>query len=294
MVLKVKLNGKDVSQSVREAVWQGSLESAARSFDFTMAGGTCRAGAQVSVWADGKSIFTGIATLVERDAYATAVCAADYGMYLVRNETYKEYKGTPRGIALQIAAEFGLLKGELASKPGTCVVTSTGNMSAYAVLKEAYGVYGSRPKYKIGVTGKKLCVEPVTAEPVALLEAQLSSARTRSSLMDMVNTVAIVERGKGIRLGTVSNSADRRTYGTFRKNYRTEDGKNPYLEAKKLLERLDEGGSLEAVGNIRCVSGKCISVKEKGCGMSGKYIISKDRHVFLGGSYKMELECYEG
>lgn len=293
MILQVRLNGKDVSGRIEKAVWKGSIESAARSFEMRMAGGSCKAGDSISVKADGKTIFTGIVTLAERDFYTTFAAAADYGIYLVRNETYKEYKGTPRGVACQIAAEFGLDRGNLARKAGTCVVTSTGNMNAFAVLKEAYGVYGNRPKYKIGVEGRRIFAEAVTGTPVATLEAGLETAAARSSMLDMVNTVAIVDRSNGARLGTTANGADRRKYGTFRKNYRTEKGKNPYLEAKKLLTGTDGGGRLKAVGDVRCVSGKCVAVKEKGCGMRGKYIISKDRHVFAGGSYTMELECYE-
>lgn len=90
-------------------------------------------------------------------------------------------------------------------------------------------------------------------------------------------------------VGKVTNADWVKLYGTFQKIYRKEDGVNPVDVAKNMLQGLERRGTVEAIGNIRCVTGYSIAIKDEYTGLVGIFQIDGDTHTWKGGQYTMTL-----
>ena len=290
--MKLVIGDSDMTQFVSQLVWSGSTEAAARSLEAVLAGAYAGAGSLARLYDGKEELFRGIVTYAERGDKTVTIIMQDYGVYLVKNELYREYAGRPSAIARMIAKQFGIAAGDIAEKPGVVTVAATGDKSAFAVIREAYGAYGTNPQYMVGVDKRSLFVKKTGGSPVAELSGTIKEGRRTDSIEDMVDLVTILKRG-GAKKGSVQDAADRKAYGTFGRNYHIEKGTNAFSAAKELLAGRAKGGSVKAVGNTACTSGRAVTVTDKNCGLSGTYTISADRHTFKKGAHEMELMLIE-
>ena len=290
---RVLIGDADVTEFVESVTWSGDLQQASRTLNVKLVR-ECRpdVGDSASFYYQGKRLFTGTVTYVDMDAWNNSVECSDRGIYLANNYTFKEYKGTPQSIAKKVCAEFGVSTGSLAQKSSTTKVTSTGNLSAFKVIEEAYeGKRKGAKQYLYLFWDGKLTIEPAGSETVADLDIEILTARRSRSIKGMVNKVVILN--DKIKLsGYVENAADRSKYGTFQKAYKKEKDKNARTEAKESLVGLERTGSITCLGNPACIAGKAVNVTEKRTGISGAQVIKSDKHTFTSASYEMSLEFY--
>lgn len=290
---KVTINGKDVTDFVESVSWSGNLQQASRTLNIKLVRG-CRpdVGDKASFFYEERRLFVGTVMYVDIDPWNNNAECSDKGIFLANNYTFKEYKGTPQSIAKKVCAEFGVPIGKLAQKTNTKKVTSTGNLSAFKVIEEAYEGKGKNARQYLYVfQDGKLYIEKAGSEIVANLEEELVSAKRTRSIKGMVNKVVILN-DKNKQSGYVENKGDRAKYGTFQKTYKKEKKKNASTEAKESLAGLERTGSVTCLGNPKCIAGKAVNVTEKMTGLSGKQIIKSDKHTFTSASYEMSLEFF--
>ena len=79
-------------------------------------------------------------------------------------------------------------------------------------------------------------------------------------------------------------------YGIYQSTYTKEDGVNAKKEAEALMVGITKEASVEAIGNIRAVSGRSIVIYDKATGLNGKFYITSDTHTFENGVHTMQLE----
>ena len=294
MNIRLVINGKyDVTRLISEAVWQGSAEAAARTLTVSLAPGAApESGDKAAFYVNGRRLFYGMVTFSERTERSTTISAADYGMYLARNETYREYAGTPQAVFARIAAEFGLAAGDSAKKKKSVVVTSTGDLTAWDVIRAAYAIDERRPGYVIRVDGKKAWMERAGTVSAGKLSAEIESSSSADSVGDMIDRVTMIST-RGARLGAVSDAAARKKYGTFGVNYHEKKGVNSRSAAQELLIGRLRGGTVKTAGNTALICGRSVGITDSRTGLCGKYTIISDRHIFAPSGYETELEFYE-
>lgn len=291
--ITVLVGTDDITAFVEQVSWSGGMDLVARTLTVKLTR-ECRpeAGDKITFKYQGAELFAGIVLYVDIEPYSVSVEAADPGIYLKQNHTYKEYSGTPQAITKQVCAEFGITLGTAYALNNKTKVTSTGNLSAHQVIERAYEGEEKKPvkHYLVYIKNGKLYVDPVGGDPVAAIDVEIETIHRSQSIKNMVNRVIILDDKK--KTGEVSNASDRGKYGTFSQTYRKVKDKNATTEAKKLLQGLEKAASGTMLGNVKCVSGKAVTVTESLTGISGKQIIKTDKHTFGPDGYTMQLEFY--
>lgn len=289
--LRAVVDGRwDISALLCNATWSGSLNQPARTLRLELAyGAEPEVGERVDFFYQDVPLFTGMVMLSERSRDGVQIECMDAGVYLANNSTYKEYRGTPQAITAQVCAEFNVQSAALASRKDVATVTSTGNLSAYQVIVQAYeGEDPPQRQYVVGIQKDALFVRALGGQPVAQLGEGIISAQKSDSIQDMVNRVVILNDQQ--KTGQVQHEEDRRKYGTFQKTYTQRQDENPQEGARKLLQGPTRRGTVDALGDVRCVTGASVRVKEPLSGMQGDYIIESDSHSFSPAGYEMSLE----
>lgn len=80
-------------------------------------------------------------------------------------------------------------------------------------------------------------------------------------------------------------------YGIFADVYEQEKGVDPTTAANNMLKVDPEQKiTISAVGDLNCLSGYSVIVKDAATGLSGKYWITSDKHTWQNNVHTMELE----
>ena len=79
------------------------------------------------------------------------------------------------------------------------------------------------------------------------------------------------------------------TYGIFQDAYVKEEGVNATTAAKNMLIGVSKESSVEAIGNIKCISGYAVKIKDSLTGLTGKFWINTDSHTWSNGVHTMSL-----
>lgn len=294
-MIRVMVGDRDITDYVVSAEWSGNLDQVARTLSVELLEVAPELGDPVTLALDGKTLFQGFVMYAGREGESRSLEAMDRGVYLANNAVYKEYSGTPQAVARQVCAEFGVDVGRLEQRPDVVKVTSTGNLSAYQAIEQAYeGEDFRRRQYVIRMDGAALCVERVGADVVAAVRDGIESSRQTYSLKGMVNRVVILDADGKKAAGTVENAGDRSQYGTFQATYQTQKDKNAAEEARKALRGVEQTAKVVAQGLPACVAGKAVQLEHAASGLTGTYAISADAHVWTAGGYTMTLELYFG
>ncbi len=288
-MMRVRIDQKEVTAYLRCAKWGGDLGSAARtlSLDF-LRGAYGEVGSKVALYVDGRLLFYGVCVYME----AETLEAMDYGIYLARNKTFREYVGAPQDIAVAVCAEFGVPVGRFEELSEQQTVQSTGDLSAYQVIDRAYNGEDRNQRikpYHIYMRATHLFIVKTGWHMSATLRETLKEATYRHSIKSMVNRVVILGDQNAVS-GEVQNEGDRARYGTFGETYRAQEDKDAPTEAGKLLQPIEIGGKLTALGNVGCVSGAAVAVQYAKSRLNGVYVIKSDSHTFDGESHEMSLE----
>ena len=294
-MIQVIVGNRDITQYVVKAEWAGSLGQVARTLAVDLIEVIPELGDAVTLALDGAVLFEGYAMYVDRSETGRSLEAMDRGVYLANNAVYKEYYGTPQAIARQVCAEFGVAVGRLAERPDAVKVTSTGSLSAYQAMEQAYeGEDYQERRYVLRMAGGALCVERAGADVVAAVREEIASGRQTYSLKRMVNQVVILDAEGKKAAGTVENAADRRQYGTFQAAYQSQKDKNASVEAQKKLRGVEQTARIAAQGLPACVAGKAVQLAHPPAGLDGVYTIAADTHVWTASGHTMTLDLYFG
>lgn len=302
-VRELTVGGRDLSQLVEKVTWSGDTKQVARTLVFTVATRasdrflpkvTINEGDKVLFKEDGRNLFGGPVFDIEKDAAGnvTTYTALDLMFYINNSEINKVFDDTPEAITAWICAHLGVPFGSAAST-GIKVYLPCLGKKAYEAIMAAYTSASHQ-------NGKKYIPLIQNATQVSVIEKgelcgvvleggyNLTGATYKTSLQNLVNRVLITDKA-GNQTGVVEDAAARAKYGTVQRVYQQEDGKDANIEAKALLQTLEQSGAVTAVSDTRAVSGYAIAVQEPITGLYGKFYIESDTHTFADGKEEMQL-----
>ena len=117
------------------------------------------------------------------------------------------------------------------------------------------------------------------------------TAASLSENVDGIKNVIKIYDDKGNQVGEVSNDPSTYVYGIFADVYEQEKGVDPTTAANNMLKVDPEQKiTISAVGDLNCLSGYSVVVKDAATGLSGKYWITSDKHTWQNNVHTMELE----
>lgn len=288
-MLKLYVNRKNVTAYAGKITCSGALDSCARQLSVEWPKNVIgAAGEKVELYVDGQHFFSGYVVLSDADGME----AMTPGMYFMRNKIVGEYTGTPQELAALFCAAQGATVLSVPELPQQVTVSSTGDKSYYQVLDEAFNGQDNKKRVKdwaILFQGRELVVFSTKGLSDIGLDATIIDGSHRSSIKNMVNHVIILDDNNALT-GVAENMDDRLAYGTFTEVYKQQADKDAATEAAKLLQGVEVGGKISALGNVRCIAGVMVYAKHRNARLKGMYIIKSDTHTFQAGNHDMNLE----
>lgn len=309
--LKVKHSGKKknwtgyVTDFVTQVTWSGANTEASRTLTFSLVYSPndkemnpplLSKGDVVTFYHCGKRIFVGHITQRDRTGEGTTTnyTAKDLMHNMLQSHITKKYKKkTPEYIAKDVCKQLGIKTGSLAKTSHKINKHYGTDNPAYNVIMKAY--------YKASQDNKKEYMPRMNGDKFEVIEkgkmvegfvlkdnANIIQSRESENVDEMVNKV-IIYNSKNKKIGEVKKSDWIKKYGTYQSVLTSSKSKGK-SKAKKMLKGGTKEMELgECLGNIRCIAGRGVYVRDDRAGMKGKFWIQSDTHTWQDGIHKMSL-----
>jgi plasmid maintenance system antidote protein VapI len=277
--------------------WSGSKYNAARRLEFSYPSNlsfNLNQGSAVELYDGDTELFSGFLFRKSRSHQNNEISLLSYDpmIYVLKSSGSYNFKTTTIGnVFTKVAADLGIPLGHIEDSGTLITLEPQLNQNCYEVILEPCRQVKKKTNkiYLPKIIGGKLSL--ITAgEVVKKLElansVNLLDSTYSETIENVVNKVIITD-DKGKRIGQVTGEG-LNTWGTFQSVYEKEDKKNPSAEAKLLLHGLDREASVEALGDIRCISGKAVVIKDPS-NLKGLFYIDEDTHRWENGQHTMNL-----
>lgn len=299
---------------VRQLTWSGDYRQGARKLSFDLISSPydqsatlpdlspgklpdLSPGSAVSFFQDEELLFSGMVVSREKATGGSSITVNcwDKGFYLLKNQgVYQFTAQTPDAIARRICADFGFAAGELAASTAAVTRNFIG-VPLYRIIMTAYTLAAQQDgkDYQLRFEGEKLCVAEIKENDRTLVlegGVNLQSASAADSIENTVTRAAIYDSDNRV-VRTIQNEELVPLYGVLQRAVRQKDGEDAGAAAQKLLSDngLAQTITVEALGNVGCVTGGTVAVKEPYTGLYGLFWITSDSHVWKDGQYYMKL-----
>ena len=296
----------EVMPLIKQLTWSGSYQQGARKLSFDLISSPydqsvkapdLSPGNAVSLFQDENQLFSGLIVSREMATGSSTITANCYdkGFYLLKNQgVYQFTAQTPDAIARRVCDDFGFEPGDLAS-PQAAITRNFIGVSLYKIIMTAYTLAAQQDgkTYQIRFSGDKLCVVEIRENDQTLIlegGVNLQSASAADSIENTITQVAVYNTDNQI-VKTVKNEELLPLYGVIQNTLRQSDGEDAGAEAQKLLDDngLSQTITVENLGNIACITGNTVVVKEPYTGLYGLFWITSDSHVWKDGQYYNKL-----
>ena len=297
----------NITELCKSIVWSGDWRSAARTLRFSpvvsgvegfpLPRAPTELGGSVQFWQDETLLMDAFALERSRDSLGSTidVTAYDRGLYLTRNSAYLRVDGqTAEEACASLCAQFGIPAGALA-RTGVPLSRNFLGVSLYKIIMTLYTLASDRTgrEYRVRFRGKELeVVEAVRSEESVLLTPGVSllSCVTRESAGAMTNSVAVYNE-ECQRLKVVQDDASVALYGLMQAAVKAGSCDDPEARARQLVAEngLKTTITLEALGDLRLVTGNTCVVEEPVTGTRGLFWILSDSHTWSRGLYRTKL-----
>lgn len=296
----------DATELIPTVTWSGDYQQCARTLELGLLSSatdknvpvlSCPLGSGVLLTDSGRGLFSGYIFTRQKATSDSVIDLSCYdrGIYVKRCEAvYKFTNMTPEAITARICADFGIEVGAIA-ETGVKISRNFIGVSLHKIIQTAYtlAAEATGEAYLIRFEGAKLCVikKAVGADTLVLEGgSNLMSAATTESVAEMINRVGIFD-SNGNQVGTQSDEGLIKLYGLMQSYLKQSSDEDSDAKAKKLLE--DNGVSqkitVENLGDVRCITGNSIVVREPYTGVYGLFWIDGDVHTWKNGQYYNKL-----
>jgi hypothetical protein len=293
--MRLIVNNQDIPFTSLE--WSGSKYNAARRLDTSFPSNlsfNLTQGNLVKLYDENTLLFSGYLFSKSRSHQSgeISLLAYDPMIYVLKSSGSYNFKTSTLGNVLtKVAADLGIPVGPIVDSGTQITLEPQLSQNCYEVILEACRQAKKKTNkiYLPKIIGGKLSLV-AAGEVVKSLElansVNLLDSTYSETIENVVNKVVIIDN-KGKRIGQVTGEG-LNTWGTFQDVYEKEEKKNATDEAKKLLHGLDREASVEALGDVRCISGKAITIKDPTT-LKGLFYIDEDVHRWENGNYTMSL-----
>jgi hypothetical protein len=304
--VKLTVMNTDITNLATKFVWSGDYQQLARALEISVAvsptdGLLPRVSVSLGNMAklfddDGNELFRGYIFSKDKTASGSEITykAYDGFIYLTKSKgTYNFKSITAEAITRKVAGDFGVSIGSLAA---TGIVISSLVEDAQAIsdiIKTAYEKAGAQngKSYLLQMSKGALNVVEKGSTTVSYVLSEstnVTDSEYSENLEDMINRVKVYD-SDGNYVKTVSNSTWVSNYGILQDTYTKEDGVDATTAANNMLKGITYSGTVSGLGNINCVTGRKVTIKEPYTGISGSFYINTDTHTWENNQYTMEL-----
>lgn len=291
--------------------WSGTENQAARQLQFTIPWNPydngfknpkIALGDRVKLFDGKKLLFLGVITSREKTASVgtASYSAYDYMHYLLRSKVSRKFSNTtPKAVTVSLCKQAGVKTGKMEDPKTDIGKLFYKDKPIYdiiiAVYRKAY--IKNKTRYMPVMSGEKLTIiKKGTSSGVTLDQSKdITNASYHDTTDNMVNYVTIYNKNSN-KAGESKNSKQIKKYGKYMDAYTMSEKQeltNAKTKADAMLVGITKEASVEALGNVKCVAGKSLKIKDKATGITGKFYISSDSHSFRDGVHTMKLELVQ-
>ena len=307
--MRLLWKNNDITGYITSCTWSGSAKQAARSVVFNVAYSpndkntevlNIQNGDKITFYPgypdDKKKKFVGIVTTRERKSEAgeLSYTAMDKMIHLLRSSgTYKFENKTPEKITKMVCNDLKISTGNIAKTKLNISKIFFRERPYYEIIMAVYT--------KVHRKNKKLYIAQMNADKLEVIEKgkiipnfriaqgeSITDSSYSETIDNMVNRVYIYNSDNK-KIGSISNADWVKKYGIFQNAISVESGTGK-KEAEAELQGIEKSASLTAIGDIRCVAGMGIVIKDSRTGLNGKFWIENDSHEFSNGMHMMNLQ----
>lgn len=299
--MKLYHKDKNITELVTKIEWSGDISQVARQLNFSVAvsphdeylpATTIYMGDMIKLLDDNdKEVFQGYAFSKEKSISSNEMSVNCYDglIYLLKsNGTYNFKKVTPQAIVKKLSNDFGIQLGSL--EGGSPISRIFDAESIYSIIMTAYTIESAKSKKQYIPVMKEGKLEVILkgkhiTEFVLDGESNIIDSTYGESIENSINKVKIYDE-EGNAKGEVNLSG---VPGILQDIYKVEEGIDPKIGAKALLKGKERTASIEALGDLECVTGNAVVIKEPFTGLNGLFYIDNDTHTFQNGQHTMSL-----
>lgn len=293
-----KLSGEtyDITNILVKAVWSGNIKACSRKLEFSCLNDVdMPLSSLVMAYVDNVEIFRGFIYEREKDSKdVVSYLAFDYAEKLNKIKVSYNLKGqNGYEIANKILSDYKFEIRSLAKASAKNDKIFMNN-TIYECIMSAYTLQSKQDNKKYMITCEQGKIS-VTEKGIVKLKVAFEEAKNvinssfKESVVNMINKVLIVDE-QGNNVSQVADSEMAKMHGLFQEVYKQEEGKDANVEAKKLLKGVEQTCSLNGFGDITCLTGYGVNVKDTNTGLVGHFYIDGDTHTWEKGKYNIDLD----
>lgn len=300
----IKLRWKSKWIEYESITWSGTHNQCSRELDFTIPcnpydkdfeNQAIKLGDLIYLYDGATQLFVGTVTSREKSAEigSASYVAMDFMHHLLRsNGTYKFKKTTPEKITKKVCSDLQIKTTNLAKTKTNIAKMFFDDQCIYDIIVRAY-------RKAKAVTGK-IYMPTMSGNKVSVIQKGIRSGVTLTQGVDitgatysdttdnMINLVKIYNDSMK-KLGQVQRKKSVAAYGVYQQTYTKEKGINAKKQAKAMMVGITKEASVEAIGNVKAISGYSIEILDKATGLTGTFYITSDSHAFENGTHTMSL-----
>jgi hypothetical protein len=296
----------DITEYVTAVTWSGSVSQASRSLEISVVYSPLDAnikylqinlGDRLYLYEDDKLLINAMVYTRERVSEQGTVSYTGYdelNRLLKSNGTYSFKNTTPEKITASICNDLKISTGSIIETKVPIKKLLVDGENYYNIIMKAYtkAYQSNGKKYMPFVYNEKLYViekGEIISGFYLQDDVNITTSSYSETIENIINKVKIYnENGK--QVGEVKDADSINLYGMFQDVYTKEDGVNATTAAKNMLIGIEKTASIEGIGNVSCISGYGIKIKDSITGLTGKFWIDNDTHTWENGFHTMSLE----
>ena len=295
----------NITNYVSSIEWKGSVNQATRELSFSLINSVfdkhfeslnIKLGDRVRFYDDGYLLSDVMIYDRSRNSEQGTVNYTGYDelkRFVKSIGSFKFKSTTPEGIARSLCDLLDVGCGDIIKTKVPIKKMIVDAESYYSIMLRAYtrAFKSNGNKYMPIMVGRKLSIikKGEIVDGFKLSDSQnIISSSYAESLQDMVNAVKIYN-DNGKMVGEVKDQSNINKFGLFADVYEIEDGIDKVRAAKKLLEGVSKTINLSAVGNVKCIAGYGVKVKDTLTNLTGVFWIDSDTHSWSDGVHTMSL-----
>lgn len=304
-----KAQAVNITQAVQSVNWGGSVSQAARTAELSVINAPydknikklklkIAPGDLIQLYEKDKQIFLGEVISKEKKGETGTVSYScmDLMNHLLRSSgVYNFTDTTAEAIAKKLCMDFQIRPGSIAQTKTPIRKMIFDGCSVYDMVMMAYTKAAKQTgkKYVCFMDGSKLSVrvKGTIVKNYALDgKRNMTDSSQNETIENMVNVVKIYD-GAGNQVGEVAKEGWARRYGVYQGVYKKEEGVNETEAAKLMLAGVEKKVSVSGIdGNLKCVAGNGVKVRDGATGLKGLFWIESDAHTWENGAHTMSLD----
>ncbi|WP_444505485.1 XkdQ/YqbQ family protein [Clostridioides difficile] len=294
----------DITDIVDKVSWSGDYKSPSRTLEFSIIQSSFDVNFQqidipiastVCFYVDEKELFRGMIINRSKDSSSNEISfvSKDMGFLLTQSEVSYNFKDKlVEDIAKQVFAENRLSVGIIA-KTNVKYTKMFIGVNGYDTIMSAYTEASKKTKKKYMIEAnldKFNVIEKGTVTLSVMFEEGFNIINTTfsESMENVKNKVIVVDQYGSKISEKIDNEIFKEVNVIMQKVIQQQENQDVDIDSE--FNGIEKSCSLKGYGDVSCITGRGVKVKDSYTKLVGLFYIDTDKHTWQNGEYQIELE----